>query len=100
MRIKLNNSDYRSKQEFVEDLDLIWQNCRKYDVSPERFGIRASFALKETQDLVRRIPNIVIRDDAEVGAEKIDSGTGVSVITQIPDSKSIDSESGGASAAL
>ena len=68
MAKKLDGLVYKSKQDFVEDLDLIWQNCRKYDVNPERFGIRASYTLKETKKLVRLIPNIVIRDRAHVEA--------------------------------
>lgn len=71
MAIKLNNLAYRSKEDFVEDLDLIWYNCRKYDVNPGRFGIRASYALKETQKLVSLIPNIAIRDRVEVEAPKL-----------------------------
>lgn len=71
MTKKLKGLQYKSKQEFVEDLNLIWSNCLKYNANPEHFLRRhALFMRKETEKLVPLIPDIVIRDRAEVEAEE------------------------------
>ena len=71
MTKKLKTLAYRSKQDFVEDLNLIWQNCLKYNANPEHFlRKKALFMRKETEKLVPLIPNIVIRDRADVEAEE------------------------------
>lgn len=71
MAKKLKNVHYKSKQEFVDDLNLIWANCLKYNGNPEHFLRRhALFMRKETEKLVPLIPAIVIRDRAEVEAEE------------------------------
>ncbi|KAL8831177.1 MAG: hypothetical protein Q9191_001019, partial [Dirinaria sp. TL-2023a] len=71
MTKKLKAIQYKSKQEFVDDLNLIWANCLKYNANPEHFLRRhALFMRKETEKLVPLIPAIVIRDRAEVEAEE------------------------------
>ena len=71
MTKKLKTMAYRSKQDFVEDLNLIWQNCLKYNANPEHFlRKKALFMRKETEKLVPLIPNITIRDRADVEAEE------------------------------
>lgn len=71
MTKKLKTLAYRSKQDFVEDLNLIWQNCLKYNANPEHFlRKKALFMRKETDKLVPLIPNIIIRDRADVEAEE------------------------------
>ena len=71
MTKKLKNVQYKSKQEFVDDLNLIWANCLKYNMNPDHYLRRhALFMRKETEKLVPLIPNIVIRDRAEVEAEE------------------------------
>ena len=71
MTKKLKTLAYRSKQDFVEDLNLIWQNCLKYNANPEHFlRKKALFMRKETEKLVPLIPNIIIRDRADVEAEE------------------------------
>ncbi|KAL8991282.1 MAG: hypothetical protein Q9177_000269 [Variospora cf. flavescens] len=71
MTKKLKNVQYKSKQEFVTDLNLIWSNCLNYNANPEHFLRRhALFMRKETEKLVPLIPNITIRDRAEVEAEE------------------------------
>ncbi|EED19933.1 transcriptional activator spt7 [Talaromyces stipitatus ATCC 10500] len=71
MTKKLKTLQYKSKQEFVDDLNLIWANCLKYNASPEHFLRKhALFMRKETEKLVPLIPDIVIRDRAEVEAEE------------------------------
>ncbi|KAJ6028272.1 hypothetical protein N7540_003848 [Penicillium herquei] len=71
MTKKLKGIQYRSKQDFVEDLNLIWTNCLKYNTNPEHFLRKhALYMRKETEKLVPLIPDIVIRDRAEVEAEE------------------------------
>lgn len=71
MTKKLKALQYRSKQEFVDDINLIWANCLKYNTNPEHFLRRhALYMRKETEKLVPLIPEIVIRDRAEVEAEE------------------------------
>lgn len=71
MTRKLKGLQYKSKQEFVEDLNLIWANCLKFNSSPEHFLRRHALIMrKETESLIPLIPDIVIRDRAEVEAEE------------------------------
>lgn len=71
MTKKLKAVQYKSKQEFVGDLSLIWENCLKYNANPDHFLRRhALFMRKETEKLVPLIPAIVIRDRAVVEAEE------------------------------
>lgn len=71
MTKKLKGTQYKSKHEFVDDLNLIWANCLKFNADPNHFLRRhALFMRKETEKLVPLIPNIVIRDRAEVEAEE------------------------------
>ena len=71
MTKKLKGVQYKSKQEFVEDLNLIWANCLKYNADPAHYLRKhALFMRKETEKLVPLIPDIVIRDRAEVEAEE------------------------------
>lgn len=71
MTKKLKALQYKSKREFVDDLNLIWSNCFKYNTNPEHFLRKhAMYMKKETEKLVPLIPDIVIRDRAEVEAEE------------------------------
>ena len=71
MTKKLKALQYKSKKEFVDDLNLIWSNCLKYNTNPEHFLRKhALYMRKETEKLVPLIPEIVIRDRAEVEAEE------------------------------
>ncbi|KAL3475025.1 hypothetical protein BJX99DRAFT_166650 [Aspergillus californicus] len=71
MTKKLKAIQYKSKQEFVDDLNLIWTNCLKYNTNQEHFLRKhAIYMKKETEKLVPLIPEIVIRDRAEVEAEE------------------------------
>ncbi|KAF2666652.1 hypothetical protein BT63DRAFT_314226 [Microthyrium microscopicum] len=68
---KLKNFAYKSKKEFVDDLNLIWSNCLKYNTDPNHFlRKKALYMQKQTESLVFLIPDIVIRDRAEVEAEE------------------------------
>lgn len=71
MTKKLKAVQYKSKQDFVDDLIMIWSNCLKYNANPEHFLRKhALYMRKETEKLVPLIPDIVIRDRAEVEAEE------------------------------
>ncbi|GAB7363346.1 hypothetical protein MBLNU230_g3627t1 [Neophaeotheca triangularis] len=68
---KLKQLAYKSKKEFVDDLGLIWNNCLKYNSAPEHpFRKKALYMRKETDKLTPLIPDIVVRDRAEVEAEE------------------------------
>ena len=71
MTKKLKSLSYRSKKDFVDDLYQIWKNCLKFNSSPDHiFRKHALFMQKETDKLVPLIPDIVIRDRAEIEAEE------------------------------
>lgn len=71
MTKKLRSISYKSKQEFVDDLNIIWANCLKYNADPHHYMRKHAVAMqKETDKLVPLIPDIVIKDRAEVEAEE------------------------------
>ncbi len=71
MMKKLKQLQYKSKKEFVEDLMLIWSNCLKYNADPSHFLRKKALHMKkETEKLVPLIPEITVRDRAEVEAEE------------------------------
>jgi transcriptional activator SPT7 len=71
MMKKLKQLQYKSKKEFVDDLMLIWSNCLKYNADPSHFLRKKALHMKkETEKLVPLIPDITIRDRAEVEAEE------------------------------
>lgn len=68
---KLKTHQYKSKKEFVDDLNLIWANCLAYNADPMHYLRKhAKCMQKATQNLIPLIPDIVIRDRAEVEAEE------------------------------
>lgn len=69
--MKLNGLAYWSKQVFVEDLDRVWQNYLKQKVDPEHpLRVKALYMREEAEKLIKLIPNITIRDRADVDAEE------------------------------
>ena len=71
MTKKLRGVQYKSKKEFVDDLNLIWANALKYNQDPKHLVRQhAIFMRKETEKLVPLIPDITIRDRAEVEADE------------------------------
>lgn len=71
MTKKLRQLSYKSKQEFVDDLNVIWANCLKYNADPTHYMRKHALAMRrETDKLVPLIPDTVIRDRAEVEAEE------------------------------
>ena len=68
---KLKSFQYKSKKDFVDDLNLIWSNCLKYNADPAHFlRKKALYMRKETEKLVPLIPDIIVRDRAEIEAEE------------------------------
>ena len=68
---KLKQLQYKSKREFVGDLNLIWSNCLLYNGEPSHpLRKKALYMRKETDKLVPLIPDITVRDRAEVEAEE------------------------------
>lgn len=71
MQKKLKAFQYKSKKEFVDDLHLIWNNCLKYNSDPNHpLRKKALIMQKHTDRLVVLIPDIIVRDRAEVEAEE------------------------------
>lgn len=71
MTKKLKTLVYKSKAEFVADLDLIWSNCLKYNADLSHpLRRNANSMRKEAEKLVPLIPDLVIRPRAEVEAEE------------------------------
>lgn len=68
---KLKQLQYKSKKEFVGDLELIWKNCEAYNKDPASvLRKKAEHMRRETARLTPLIPDILIRDRAEVEAEE------------------------------
>jgi len=68
---KLKQFQYKSKKEFTGDLELIWKNCELYNKDPASLlRKKAEHMRRETARLTPLIPDIVIKDRAEVEAEE------------------------------
>lgn len=68
---KLKTLQYNSKQEFVNDLMLIWNNCLTYNADPKHYLRAHAIAMqKRTIRLVQSIPNITIRNRSDVEKEE------------------------------
>jgi len=71
MTKKLKGLTYKSKAEFVTDLNLIWDNCLKYNQEMSHPLRRMANGMrKEAEKLIPLIPDVVIRPRAEVEAEE------------------------------
>ncbi|SCU94551.1 LANO_0E07140g1_1 [Lachancea nothofagi CBS 11611] len=67
---KLKTYQYNSKQEFVDDVMLIWKNCLTYNSDPKHFLRTHAIAMqKKSLALIPLIPDITIRDRSEVERE-------------------------------
>ncbi|KAK1087942.1 Transcriptional activator spt7 [Friedmanniomyces endolithicus] len=68
---KLKQLAYKSKKDFVDDLNLIWANCLKYNSTPDHpFRKKALYMRKETDKLIPLIPEITVKDRAEAEADE------------------------------
>ncbi|RDA82704.1 hypothetical protein CP532_3920 [Ophiocordyceps camponoti-leonardi (nom. inval.)] len=71
MTKKLKSLTYKSKSDFVTDLNLIWDNCLKYNQDMNHPLRRMANGMrKEAEKLIPLIPDLVIRSRAEVEAEE------------------------------
>jgi transcriptional activator SPT7 len=71
MTKKLKQYNYKSKKEFVDDLHLIWSNALEYNkLESHPIRKKALYMRKETEKLIPLIPDIVVRDRAEIEAEE------------------------------
>ena len=67
---KLKTFQYDSKQDFVDDIMLIWKNCLTYNSDPSHFLRAHAIAMqKRSLQLIPMIPNITIRSRDEVERE-------------------------------
>lgn len=67
---KLKTFQYKSKQNFVDDVMLIWKNCLTYNSEPSHFLRGHAIAMqKKSLQLLPLIPDIVIRNRADVEKE-------------------------------
>lgn len=67
---KLKTFQYESKQSFVDDVMLIWKNCLLYNSDPSHFLRGHAIAMqKKSMQLIPLIPDIVIRNRADVEKE-------------------------------
>lgn len=71
MTKKLKSLTYKSKSDFVTDLNLIWDNCLKYNQDMNHPLRRMANGMrKEAEKLIPLIPDLTIRSRAEVEAEE------------------------------
>ncbi|KAH7154939.1 SAGA complex protein [Dactylonectria estremocensis] len=71
MTKKLKSLTYKSKTDFVVDLNLIWDNCLKYNQDMNHPLRRMANGMrKEAEKLIPLIPDLAIRPRAEVEAEE------------------------------
>ncbi len=78
MTKKLKGTQYKSKAEFVTDLNLIWDNCLKYNQDMGHPLRRMANGMrKEAEKLVPLIPDLVIRPRARSRPRSAGSRTAV-----------------------
>ena len=71
MMKKLKTLQYKNRTEIVNDLNLIWNNCLAYNSDPNHpLRKKALYLQKKTDELIRHIPDVEVRDRAEVEAEE------------------------------
>lgn len=71
MTKKLKSLNYKSKTDFVVDLNLIWDNCLRYNQDMNHPLRRMANGMrKEAEKLIPLIPDLAIRSRAEVEAEE------------------------------
>ncbi|ATY65225.1 transcriptional activator spt7 [Cordyceps militaris] len=71
MTKKLKSLTFKSKNDFVADLNLIWDNCLKYNHDMNHPLRRMANGMrKEAEKLIPLIPNLAIRSRADVEAEE------------------------------
>jgi transcriptional activator SPT7 len=62
MTKKLKTLVYNSKQEFCNDLELIWNNCLAYNTLPDSiYRTHANLMRSKAITLMKKVPDISIR---------------------------------------
>lgn len=60
---KLSKLAYQSKKEFIDDLNLIWDNCLIYNQMPDSIYRKAAILMKKkANELCASIPDITVRE--------------------------------------
>ncbi|MBE7180067.1 MAG: hypothetical protein INR71_02470, partial [Terriglobus roseus] len=68
---KLKYMNYKSKKDFVDDLNLIWANCLKYNADPTHFlRKKALYMRKRSEELLQHVPDVAVIDRAAYEAEE------------------------------
>jgi transcriptional activator SPT7 len=63
---KLKQLEYKTKQEFADDLYLIYDNCLIYNTNPaSEYRKHATAMRRKTERLLTRVPNLVIKDKSD-----------------------------------
>lgn len=63
---KLKNLEYKSKEEFWKDLNLIWSNCLAYNTLPESIYRKHANAMRQKADeLMKAVPEISVKTGIE-----------------------------------
>ncbi|CAO3611432.1 unnamed protein product [Cunninghamella echinulata] len=70
---KLKQLEYKTKQEFADDLYLIYENCLTYNTNPASEYRKHAMAMRRKTDrLLVRVPNLIIKDKSD--GEQDDEG--------------------------
>ncbi|ORX60257.1 hypothetical protein DM01DRAFT_1380641 [Hesseltinella vesiculosa] len=68
---KLKNFEYKSKNQFSDDLYLIYENCLAYNTNPSsEYRKHATAMRRKTDKILIRVPNIIIKDKSDGGLEE------------------------------
>lgn len=71
---KLRAKKYFKKEEFESDLNLIWENCLYYNSDPSSiYRVHANEMKKKANELLKAVPNIIVRHRSDLEAEGYDS---------------------------
>jgi hypothetical protein len=71
---KLKNLQYVSKIDFQKDLDLIWSNCLTFNALPDSiYRVHATKMKERATNLLKKIPDIYIRNAADLSDSEDDS---------------------------
>ena len=65
MKKKLSQRQYKSKQDFAADLELIWDNCRTYNPPESWYYMAANQMQSLSDELLRGVPEIAIKSKEE-----------------------------------
>ena len=66
MSKKLRNFEYKSKQDFIKDLNLIWDNCLTYNTVPDSIYRKHANRMRDKADLLMKfVPDITVKTSME-----------------------------------